>query len=451
MSTTVQPSRTGARTGVLRRRGFGARATTEPITEIWRSSPGAIWRAFLRQSPSFWFLCLYLIIEYVRPQQIYPWFNFMPWGKVSLIGTIVLFFIEGRLPVARSPANWLMLAYTAVVVASSFMGVSPSVSWDKFYEWYYWLIIYFLIINLIDTEEKFFLFLLVYFVTNLKMSQSGFRSWAMDGFHFRDWGIAGAPGWFANSGELGVEMCVFFPMSLYCFLALWKRMKRPVALIYLFMPVSAALVILGTSSRGAQLGMAASIIWMLLKSKYKFRALISAAVFVPLLYFMLPESQLTRFRDAGDDETSVARLTLWRHGREITKENPVLGIGYGTWLVYYKANYDPKGQLPHNIFIQNSAELGFSGFAVLLGLILMTFFLNHQTRALARRFGDRGILYERMGHGLDAALIGFMVSGFFVTVLYYPFMWINLAFTVSLNLVTKKFVATVTAPSQPCR
>jgi hypothetical protein len=37
-----------------------------------------------------------------------------------------------------------------------------------------------------------------------------------------------------------------------------------------------------------------------------------------------------------------------------------------------------------------------------------------------------------MAHGLDAALIGFLASGFFVTVLFYPFFWINLAMTVAL-------------------
>ena len=38
-----------------------------------------------------------------------------------------------------------------------------------------------------------------------------------------------------------------------------------------------------------------------------------------------------------------------------------------------------------------------------------------------------------MSHGLDAALIGYLACGFFVTVLYYPFFWINLAMTVALH------------------
>jgi hypothetical protein len=46
--------------------------------------------------------------------------------------------------------------------------------------------------------------------------------------------------------------------------------------------------------------------------------------------------------------------------------------------------------------------------------------------------GANLFLFE-MAHGLDAALIGYLASGFFVTVLYYPFFWINFAMTVALH------------------
>jgi hypothetical protein len=42
-----------------------------------------------------------------------------------------------------------------------------------------------------------------------------------------------------------------------------------------------------------------------------------------------------------------------------------------------------------------------------------------------------------MAFGFDGALIGYLITGFFVTVLYYPFFWINLAMTVSLHNVTE--------------
>ena len=38
-----------------------------------------------------------------------------------------------------------------------------------------------------------------------------------------------------------------------------------------------------------------------------------------------------------------------------------------------------------------------------------------------------------MARGLDGSLVGLIVSGSFISVLYYPFFWINFAMTVALN------------------
>ena len=45
--------------------------------------------------------------------------------------------------------------------------------------------------------------------------------------------------------------------------------------------------------------------------------------------------------------------------------------------------------------------------------------------------------YTNIAKGLDLALLAYLVTGFFVTVFYYPYFWINLGMTVSLNNVVK--------------
>jgi hypothetical protein len=64
--------------------------------------------------------------------------------------------------------------------------------------------------------------------------------------------------------------------------------------------------------------------------------------------------------------------------------------------------------------------------------------LNARSRSRAKRAGPQGRLTYHLAIGFDGALIGYMVSGFFVTVLYYPYFWINLAMTVALNTVAKR-------------
>jgi hypothetical protein len=62
---------------------------------------------------------------------------------------------------------------------------------------------------------------------------------------------------------------------------------------------------------------------------------------------------------------------------------------------------------------------------------------NARSRRLAKSYPDGRFVFM-MAHGLDAAMFGFLASGFFVTVLYYPFFWINLSMSVSLHEVARR-------------
>ncbi|MGH7447786.1 MAG: hypothetical protein ACRELT_09520, partial [Longimicrobiales bacterium] len=109
-------------------------------------------------------------------------------------------------------------------------------------------------------------------------------------------------------------------------------------------------------------------------------------------------------------------------------------IGFANWLEYYGRNYGGY-QLSHNIFVEAGSELGYTGLAGFVMLIIATGVMNRRTRRMASRMAG-GSFFWHMAHGFDGALIGFLVGGFFVTVLYYPFFWMNLAMTAALYNVT---------------
>lgn len=127
----------------------------------------------------------------------------------------------------------------------------------------------------------------------------------------------------------------------------------------------------------------------------------------------------------------MSRRVYWDAGLEALRENPVLGIGYANWSTYMNERYEGMG-LPHNILVQAASELGYVGLFALLFLIASSFIVNAQTRKMLRKLQERGRFLSMMSIGLDGALVGFLVSGQFVTVLYYPYLWINLAMTVAL-------------------
>jgi O-antigen ligase len=213
---------------------------------------------------------------------------------------------------------------------------------------------------------------------------------------------------------------------------------------------SGYIVVIGASSRGSQLGLLAIGIWLLLKQKNGFKGLFLMIIVAAIIFRFLPEAQMQRFSEMGEDSDSVQRLTYWAYGlNEVIPSHPLLGVGYKNWLPYLNY-FVPEGmgpqqqnQAPHNIFIQAAAELGLIGFLVYLLMIYYSFKNNLRTRQMAKEI-NKPLLFN-LSYGLDAGLIGFLVAGSFVSVFYYPFFWIQMTMIVMLNNVTKQQYLALTA------
>ena len=415
-------------------------APATPPDPLWTVSVRGIWKYVRTQPPSYWLIVFYLFIEYVRPQQVWPILDILPWGLTAIIGTLIAVLFEGKFLKLPTFASTLYIGFMAVVIASSVAALRPSASYAKLELPLSWFLIYALIVTVVNTPQRFFVFFLSFLLHSTKMSQHGFRSWIESGLGFTDWGATGAPGWFQNSGEFGIQMCIFFPLSVAFILAFKKYWPRWKLALFLFMPVSAIVSMIASSSRGALIGGAAVLIWMVARTKYRVRALVWGAVVVASVIVLIPEEQKARFDTAGEDDTSVERLVRWQNGIIIANEFPVLGIGYNNWLWYHRDRFG--GGLSHNIFIEAWSEMGYLGLFSFLSLIVATFILNGQTRRIGRQMGERGVMFYHLGHGFDGALIGYLVSGFFITVLHYPYFWINLSMVVALRVIAGKAART---------
>ncbi|WP_434049289.1 O-antigen ligase family protein [Marinobacter salarius] len=243
----------------------------------------------------------------------------------------------------------------------------------------------------------------------------------------------GPKGFFQNSGELAIQMLVFWPIAWAFTHALKPYISRKLYLVLLLMPVTAIMVILGASSRGAQLALVCQLLVMNYRFVFRPRVLVSILISMVLIWNFLPEEQIQRFETMGEDGTSRQRLLYWENGIEMIQDNPVLGVGYFNFASYFEKYYPGdvllgRAELPHNIFIQIGTDTGLLGLSVFLGLLLVAYRLGKRFRTnLCAR--EDGVI----GRCANISLLGFIVSGQFVTVAYYPFLWIHLALIVSLS------------------
>jgi O-antigen ligase len=181
-------------------------------------------------------------------------------------------------------------------------------------------------------------------------------------------------------------------------------------------------------------GLFAASLWALKTTKYFIRTMIVGVALGTAVYFTIPPESKQRFENSGSDRTSLHRLDRWHKGWMVMLENPMLGIGHKNWERYYRdhLNYGVPGTpLVHNMFVESGTEHGFLGVGTLILLMGTSFVINNRTRKLAKAQQDTFSFY--VAHGLDAATIGMVISASFVTVLYYPYVWIQVAFVAALN------------------
>jgi len=403
----------------------------------------------LRWSLGFVAMLLYLFVEYMRLSAQYPIFQAVHIGKI-VVGLAVLGWLVAprvrRAGPAVQAADIVLGVLVLTTTISAIFARDQESAWNTVLDLLRWALIYFLIGRIIVSSWRHRIFMFLFLLLNLKMAQATIRSFhsakqfgesaeAMAKFGFG----AGSVGFFANAGDFGVAMCVVWPLAGILLLGESKKLPRLFFLIS-FLAYSGAIVVCG--SRGAVLGavITAAAAWA--RNPRRLGAVLIFLLFIPGIIYVLPQASKQRWQSAAnwqEDKTASQRLSLWMAGLRMFRDHPLLGVGPGNFPSSYSGKYagpgeDPSGWVPHSIYIEALSELGLAGTIPVLLLILLCFRLNSGTR---KRFlpsdrKQRGFEFS-LALGLDLALVGYMVSGAFLAVLYYPHLWIILGLSMGLH------------------
>lgn len=413
------------------------------MDRLYSCNPKALWSQFRKEHFAFWMICFYFVLQYFDPLRIYHVLDFLPMDKIALGLALLALPLDPRRGWVRDATNlWMTLFWLTTIIASVF-AIYPDISWSHWFDFFEWYVIYFLIINTVTTSERYFICLAIFLLANFKMSFFGARTWITRGFGFVSWGIEGPPGFFQNSADLSTEMLMFWPVAFELALFLRPYVKKAVYWFLMLGAVTGGMTVLGASSRGAQVALAAQVTWVAIQRKLKLRILVGIALLAAIGWVLLPAAEKARFTTAGTDNTSVQRLEYWRAGIGMIEHHPILGVGYFNFSPLF-AVHDPNelvhgtAELPHNIFIQVGTDAGLIGLAIFLILIYRNVQIAKQIRRLCEKNKAAPAFAPPVARGLVIAILGFVLAGQFNTVSYYPFLWINLALMVSLANIVRR-------------
>jgi putative inorganic carbon (HCO3(-)) transporter len=197
-----------------------------------------------------------------------------------------------------------------------------------------------------------------------------------------------------------------------------------------------------TSSRGGFVGLLAAGMFYVYRRKG-----LGGAVAVLLLLvgsvMLLPtdlgsRALATIVQDSGDlppglEQSNRAHVALFWAALRMIGDNPLIGVGplnFKSLSTLY-TGFD-RGNIAHNSFLEIAAEFGLPALAVFVLLLAVTF----RTLGRATRLpGASPEARELAGwsEGLRAGLIGFLVSGCFISAQYEKVLWLTVFVTIVLG------------------
>lgn len=174
---------------------------------------------------------------------------------------------------------------------------------------------------------------------------------------------------------------------------------------------------------------------------------LAALPFVPASYIGEVSSIEGGAESYGKTEgQEMERIYTWRRSWEMFIEHPVIGVGAGnfSWAISrfettYKARLQRgarrqiAGRAAHSIYFTLLPELGLAGtFAYLMIMFKSVLRARNTLRrpAPAREDGSMRMIALFIG----PAIVGYSVAGVFISVLWYPMLWLLVSLAIVLHL-----------------
>ena len=403
------------------------------------------WQA--KQGHGLTFVCLFIfsVVLFIRPYETIPAFSgFKTMAFYTGIVTLVVYFvsqlaIEGNLTARPKEVNMVLLFGLAALISIPF-AIDPSEAWAAFIDLLIKTIVIFIVlVNVLRTELRVKLLIWLVLAVSIYLSINVIKDYQAGIFKLgmaetNTQRVAGAiKNLFDNSNDLALHLVTMIPISS----ALALEKKNPLRKIVFFgiaLLMIAAVII--TFSRGGFLGLVAMTLVMARKFGRRNKTASIGALVLGVIFFLVvaPGSysgRLSTIFDSASDITgsSSQRTEIFKRSVVVALRYPIFGVGLAN---FHHKSFQELGT--HNAYTQVAAETGIAA------MVCYIIFLVHPIRKL--RMIERE-LFERnensrfyyLAIGLQASLVGYMVSSFFAAVAYTWYIYYLVAYAIALRRI----------------
>lgn len=394
----------------------------------------------------FWGVLMWTVVSLLNPHAfLWAVTNEFPWATLVAIPTLagyVCFSFKLHRLMAREifliVALWGWFTFTSLYNTHQ-----PEFAHFAQNTWQKWnfvskiLLMTLATAGIVDTWERFRTLLLVISGCLGFLVTKALPFMILTGGSFRLYGPPGSM--LADNNDFGLALNMTMPF--YFFMARTDPDSR-VRKVMTFLFLVTVPAVFFTYSRGALFGLAAVMVFILMRLRQKFLLipiLLLAGLFA---VFLTPDQWQQRmdFRREGAliDASALSRINSWTYCWRLVQEHPLTGGGFEAFTpaLFYRYAPDPRDvHGPHSIYFGVLAEHGFVGLGLYLTLLLSTFLTLRQQVKFARVHDDEQI--DGYGNALRVSLVGFMVSGAFLGRAYFDYYFTIIACAVILKTLCK--------------
>lgn len=389
--------------------------------------------------PYFALLAFYFF-EYLRPQESYASF-IAPLSLPALLNILLILAVL-KLPKERlnnRSVKLIFLFYLQIVLFVPF-ATNNYAAYQVASTIGLTFITVAATVILIDSKEKLRVLINVWLIANI-----------LSAIWIITHGGKGPGGFLIDENDACAMMNTVLPFSFY--FGLKDKNKKFRVLSLASVPLFLTAIVM-TNSRGGFLGFVAVSLLVLFLSRRRWRNLFIAVTFAVIagniVLAVLPEGYVKEMQSIENTEEGTANLRLlhWTTGIEVFKDNPIFGVGPNNypWTSFEYFHLSPyfvegarnrAGRQAHSLYFTLIPELGLFGIFVFFSLIAIFYKKMFNIRKSFRN-DHLNSEYVGLADALIVGMAGFLVSGIFISVLYYPIMWHLLGIGVALATIASR-------------
>jgi len=401
----------------------------------------------------FILLCVLAVINNLKPEFIIPGLKSI--GIIRqipnlLMGLLFILWLAQGQKIFHNKQTKLYIAFFLLLVVDTFFARNFGRALIITKPFFVGVMVYLATISFIDTFPKLEKLIKIFLFSNIFITFLGIKGGGL---------VRNIPA-LCDENDFALLMNMLVPFSFFFGMETEELRKKIFYFGITGLFVTGAVV---SFSRGGFVGLVSVLMYCMHNMKKKGLIIVTTIIIAISGYYFAPQGywdEMATIEEGTQESTAATRIYLWKNALKVFAHHPILGVGplnSGVWVTTYDQSDQGArdwGRALHSVYFTLLSELGLVGTFLFIAIIYYgekdkKYIRDlYHNKSLEEKIDisrpDRKPIFSQirksyfLSHALTGALIGYLVSGIFLSVLYYAWFWVIMTYTVILYNVTRK-------------